>query len=543
MCAPAQTDERPNFILLMGDDHGWEETGYNGHPYLQTPVLDEMAATGLRLDRFYAAAPVCSPTRGSVLTGRHPNRYGTFGANSSIRPEEISIAHILGRAGYACGHFGKWHVGPVKAESPTSPGAMGFEEWVSHDNFFEMNPPLSRNGGPPEVFEGEGSEILIAEAIRFIEKAKESERPFFVVVWFASPHEPYSGLEKDLRLYDDLPESYQDQLVTLTSMQTGSPVQRPQREVLRERYAEITAMDRAIGQLRKQLDEMGLRENTLLWYCGDNGTPTEGVAASRLRGHKGAVYEGGVRVPGVIEWPAGIREPRVSDVNAVTSDILPTLSDLAGQPIPARPLDGITLKPLIDGNMTERPSPISFWSFDGSRRRDEQWKPYIDPELQKGTTPLVKLMDGIPTRNFRNYHYPGIVERDFGGRRAILENRYKLVLDAGETARELFDVRSDPAEEHNLIETHPEIADALARQLRDWQQSVLESLTDPGFLAGLMISMSSRKGSKFLTFHVTSVSALAFRAAMTINASYVCPPVIPRRSVSFNARHISAPVR
>jgi len=122
---------RPNFILMMGDDHGWEETGYNKHPHVKTPVLDEMAATGLRFDCFYAAHPTCSPTRASFLTGRHPNRMGTFDPGWSLRPEEISIAHILSKAGYRCGHFGKWHVGPVKKESPTSPGAMGFHEWLS----------------------------------------------------------------------------------------------------------------------------------------------------------------------------------------------------------------------------------------------------------------------------------------------------------------------------------------------------------------------------------------------------------------------------
>ena len=154
-------DRRPNIILCMGDDHGWDETGYNGHPHLKTPVLDKMAATGLRMDRFYSAHPSCSPTRGSVITGRHPIRYGTLAPNWSIRPQEISIARILKRAGYSCGHFGKWHLGPVKAISPTSPGAMGFHEWLSHDNFFEMNPILSRNGGVPEELRGEGSEVII----------------------------------------------------------------------------------------------------------------------------------------------------------------------------------------------------------------------------------------------------------------------------------------------------------------------------------------------------------------------------------------------
>src|SRR5690606_32989445 len=251
----------PNIILLMGDDHGWGETAYNGHPHLKTPVLDQMAVSGLRLDRFYAASPVCSPTRGSVITGRHPNRYGTFGAGWSLRPEEIGIAQFMKEAGYATGHFGKWHLGPVKAESPTNPGAMGFDEWVSHDNFFEMDPQLSRNGAAPELFKGESSEIVVSEAIKFIEKAKAEDQPFFVVIWFGSPHEPYSGLPEDLALYDQLPEGFGDRTVRLTSNETGRPVERPQREVLRERFAEITAMERSIGQMRDYVGEQGLREN------------------------------------------------------------------------------------------------------------------------------------------------------------------------------------------------------------------------------------------------------------------------------------------
>jgi arylsulfatase A-like enzyme len=446
---------------------------------LKTPVLDEMATTGLRMDRFYSASPVCSPTRGSVITGRHPNRYGTFTAGSSIRPEEISIAQLMKDAGYATAHFGKWHIGPVKAESPTNPKAMGFDEYLSHDNFFEMNPYLSRNGGPPELYEGESSEIIVEEAIRFMQKAKENDRPFFVVIWYGSPHEPYSGLDEDLALYDHLPENFGNRMVRLTSNETGLPVDRLQREVLRERFAEITAMDRSIGQIREYLGGEGLRENTLLWYFGDNGTPQEGVATVPFRGQKGNVYEGGVRVPSVLEWPARIPRPLVSDVNTVSSDVLPTLCAIAGQALPNRPLDGINLMPLFEGKMSERPEPIKFWN--GRPRQEEGYtpKPYIDPELQKGTTPLVKLMGGIATRNFQNYHHPDIQEKDFGGPRSILDNRYKLVIHGGtdeDALRELFDVREDPAEEKNLIEAQPEIAQKLEKQLRDWQQSVLESL-------------------------------------------------------------------
>jgi arylsulfatase A-like enzyme len=464
----------------MGDDHGWDETAYNGHPHLKTPVLDEMAASGLRFDQFYSASPVCSPTRGSVITGRHPNRYGTFAPNWSIRPEEISIAQLLGKAGYARGHFGKWHLGPVKAGSPTNPGALGFEEWLSHDNFFEMNPYFSRNGGPPGKFSGESSEILIDETIRFIDKARRGQRPFLAVVWFGSPHEPYSALEEDLALYDQLPEGYQDRLVSLTSLETGLSVKRPLREVLQERYAEITAMDRAMGQLRKYLADEGLRQNTILWYCGDNGVPNGVHVTTPFRGRKGQVYEGGIRVPGIIEWPARISKPRVTDVNSVTSDMFPTICDLLDLPLPGRPMDGISLKPLIDGEMRERPRPICFWDYDTSQVAEVDLKPYIAPELQEGTTPLVKKMDGRLTRNFRNVHHPVITERDFAGPRVILDNRYKLVVhdEAGtELITELFDLRDDPAEKTNLIEVKPEIAENLQQQLREWQESVLSSLT------------------------------------------------------------------
>lgn len=473
----AVADERPNIILCMGDDHGWDETGYYGHPHLKTPVLDEMAKNGLRLDRFYSAHPSCSPTRGSVMTGRHPNRYGTFAPNYSMRPEEITIAHLLKKAGYTCGHFGKWHLGPVKAGSPTNPGAMGFDEWLSHDNFFELNPELSRNGGPPERYPGESSEVVIKETIRFIEKAKKQQKPFLAVVWFGSPHEPYSGLDKDLALYDDLPEKYAGKTFRLTSNKTGKPVTRPLGEILRERYAEITAMDRAMGQLRDWLDQEGVRQNTVLWYCGDNGTPGDGIVTSPYRGRKGTMYEGGVRVPGIIEWPAGIKSPSISKMNTVTSDMLPTICDLVGVPLPDRPLDGISLKSLIQGQMTERPEPIGFWTFN--MREDKQKTPYLPPDLQTGTTPLVKMMAGRYTRNFTNFQHKMITPEDHKGPRTLLDNRYKLVIhEKGDSShKELFDIREDPAEKTNLIDAKPEVAAKLERKLHAWQESVLKSLT------------------------------------------------------------------
>jgi arylsulfatase A-like enzyme len=469
----------PNVVLMMGDDHGWEETGYHGHPHVKTPVLDEMARSGLRMDCFYSAHPSCSPTRGSFLTGRHPNRYGTFAPGWSFRPEEITIAQIMRTAGYACGHFGKWHVGAVKAASPVCPGAMGFHEWLSHDNFFELNPSLSRNGGPPEVFQGESSEILVREAIHFIDSTRKENKPFFTVIWFGSPHEPYSGLPADLALYDDLPAKYSSKKVRLTSNETGAQVARPQGDVLRERYAEITAMDRAIGILRKHLKEEGVRDNTLLFYCGDNGTSADASLASPHRGVKGQVYEGGVLVPGLIEWPARIPQPRLTNVRAHTSDLLPTLCALVGQPLPNRPLDGINLLPLLDGAMIERAGSIQFWEYDFRCFATNPPEPYINPKLQEGTTPLAKFMDGKATRDFKNYRQPPLSEADYRGARAIIDGHFKLVIhdrDGGEPKQELFELKSDPAEKADVMSEQPAVAKRLHSQLRSWQDSVLQSL-------------------------------------------------------------------
>ncbi len=476
-CASLQA-ATPNIILMMGDDHGWEETGYNGHPHVKTPVLDEMAATALKFERFYAAHPSCSPTRASFLTGRHPNRMGTFTPGWSFRPEEITSAHLLSKAGYHCAHLGKWHVGAVKKESPVSPLSMGFHECLSHDNFFEMNPSLSRNGGPPELFKGESSEILIREAIQVIERAQKAGKPFFQVIWFGSPHEPYSGLPEDLALYDDLPAKY-TKLVKLTSNETGGGTKRPQGEVLRERYAEITAMDRAIGTLRKHLAKQGLRDNTLLFYCGDNGTSPDAALGFPHRGAKATFYEGGTLVPGLIEWPARIPKPRSTSVRASTSDLLPTVAAIAGQALPDRPLDGIDLAPVLDGTMTARPTALHFWEYQAGGK-SARGEPYIDPELQKGTTPLVKKMGGKATRDFTNFKHPIISEEDHLGARSIIESDHKLVihdLRQGEPKIELFDLKADPAEKTNLLEQKPELAKELQSKLRQWQESVLKSLT------------------------------------------------------------------
>ncbi|RPH37444.1 MAG: N-acetylgalactosamine 6-sulfate sulfatase, partial [Planctomycetota bacterium] len=167
LLAAAPADSRPNVILVMADDQGWGDVGYHGHPALKTPNLDAMAAEGLRFDRFYAQSPVCSPTRGSVLTGRHPNRFGCFSWGHALRPQEATIAETLKAAGYATGHFGKWHLGSVRAGSPVSPGASGFDRWLSAENFYDTGAILSREGKAVQT-KGESSMIAADAAIEFM---------------------------------------------------------------------------------------------------------------------------------------------------------------------------------------------------------------------------------------------------------------------------------------------------------------------------------------------------------------------------------------
>lgn len=480
LSATLATAERPNIILMMSDDQGWGEVGYYDHPHVKTPVLDEMAAKGLRLDRFYSAAPVCSPTRASVMTGRHPNRSGVFTFNFALRPSEITVAQVLKEAGYRTGHFGKWHIGPVKAGSPNSPMALGFDEYLSHDNFYELDPPLSRNGTAPRIFKGEGSEIAVEHAMRFIDKNQTSDDPFFVVIWFGSPHVPYRGVARDLAHYSDL-----------------------ENEELKHRYAEITAMDYSIGLLRDHLDALGVADNTLLWFTSDNGDPVKsetGSYAGDLRDTKGSLHEGGIRVPAVIEWPAVVRRPARSSVPTVTSDIMPTLLDLLDlkHPDPSRPSDGISLKPLIvDGSMHQRSQPIGFWKYD---RRDEAANgPWLDAESQRGTTPtsdkkahghghrlaagtaIDQMPDvGNPAIEFYNYRHPVAKTENFGGAAAWTDNRYKLIVTAlksGEEAVELFDVVADPFENDNLASKHPQQVQRMREDLDTWRASVEQSLT------------------------------------------------------------------
>lgn len=356
---PVPNPTLPNIVLVMADDQGWGQTGYNGHPILKTPNLDEMANNGLRFERFYAAAPVCSPTRASVLTGRTNQRTGVESHGYALRLQEKTLATALSNAGYQTGHFGKWHLNglrgpgvPISAKDSHHPGVFGFDTWLSVTNFFDRNPILSRNGNFEE-FTGDSSEIIVDEALKFIREQASLKRPSFTVIWFGTPHSPFMAAPEDARPFAHLDRNSQDQ------------------------HGELVAMDRSIGTLRKSIKELEIAEQTILWFTSDNGglpkiTPN---TVGGLRGFKGSLYEGGLRVPAVIEWPSHIA-PRVTSYPTVSMDIFPTLADIVK--LPASSMlstnDGISLRKLFDGEIATRQKPIPFDCLGNQAVIDNDWK-------------------------------------------------------------------------------------------------------------------------------------------------------------------------
>ena len=415
----ADNATRPNIILCMTDDQGWGDVGYNGLKQIKTPTLDAMAAGGLKFNRFYAAHPSCSPTRASVLTGRHPYRSEVNWPGMPLRIEEMTIAQAVKRVGYTTGHFGKWHLSggapgkgrPLLASDPLHPGHFGFDHWFTVSNWFDTDWIFSRKGEQVKV-PGDGSDAIVGEALTFIEKNSTSETPFLAVIWFGSPHVPLKPTAEDLKAAG------------------GSAY-----------YGELIGVDRSLGTLRTGLRKLGIADNTLLWFNSDNGAWLDEKAApdtygsnQRLRGYKGQLWEGGIRVPGIIEWPARIPKPVTTDVPVCTSDIYPTLVSLLNISIPDQnlPLDGVSILPLVDGQMKERPKSIGFWH------------PSEKGDVLKGPA-------------------------------AWSGNRYKLHKLPGDIY-ELYDLTVDLAEKYNVAAQHPEIVNTMKTELTQWQESVRRSI-------------------------------------------------------------------
>jgi arylsulfatase A-like enzyme len=337
-----------------------------------------------------------------------------------LRRQEITIATMLGEAGYVTGHFGKWHLNalrgpgvPILKTDDHHPGHFGFDYWLSVTNFFDRDPIMSRMG-EFESLKGDSSKIVVSEALQFIGRHAGGDAPTLTVIWFGTPHSPFKAAEEDMASLEHLDEQS------------------------RNHYGELVAMDQSLGTLRQGLRKLKIADNTLLWYCSDNGglPKIQPDTVGGLRGHKGTIYEGGLRVPAVIVWPSGISRPRITMYPASVLDIVPTLLQIASldHPDPTRPLDGISLVPLFSSDRKRREKPIPFRHI---------------------------------------------------GRAAWLDNDIKLLtndLEAGEF--ELYDLNADPAEAKDLSQQRPRLAEKMRTELMRWNDSVNASFEGKDYPEG-----------------------------------------------------------
>ena len=427
-CSKKENLEKPNIILIMTDDQGWGQTGYYNHPALKTPNLDEMARNGIRFDRFYAGAPVCSPTRASVLTGRVNDRTGVFDHGYALRTQEKTIAQALKKVGYSTGHFGKWHLNglrgpgaPILKDDAYSPGKFGFDYWLSTTNFFDINPLMSKNGEFIDL-KGTSSKVIFDEALRFIEKNKETKSPFFAVIWDGSPHDPWLANDNDKKSFQNLDQKSQNH------------------------YGELVAFDNNLGIFRKKLREMNVSDNTIIWYCSDNGglKNINPETVGGLKGFKGSIWEGGIRVPAIIEWPLMIKKKQTTAYPASTMDIFPTIADIAqiDKTDMIQPIDGISLLPVINSKFEKREIKIPF------RFKD------------KG---------------------------------ALIDNNLKLIATSLINEEfELYDLENDPKESNNLANTKPELFKNMKSEYLEWSLSVDSSVLGRDYPENTLLDQPER---------------------------------------------------
>jgi arylsulfatase A-like enzyme len=437
---------KPNIILVMADDQGWGDTGYNGHPFVQTPALDAMARDGFVFDRLYAGAPVCSPTRASVMTGRSPIRTKVTNHGRYMRPRERTIGETLKAAGYVTGIFGKVHLGSGQPDSPCNPSGMGFDEWAIGLNFFDNDPYLSRNG-TVEHRKGKGSVILMDDAIAFLKKHKDGDRPMFTVVWFPSPHGPHKEVPDGSSLYGG-------------KKNAGY-------------YREITLLDQQVGRLRGELKSMGIADNTILWYCSDNGGLVKATSGGREK--KGSIYEGGLRVPGIIEWPARKLKGRTA-VPVSTCDMYPTLMAMAGVKSDSpHALDGIDVSDIMAGKVEKRSKPMGFWhNFQGGQGT---WSDRIQKAIMEKQHAGVPLPHDPPRMRKDVDEFPQFSEDTATGHAAWNDWPWKLHRINGKQF-ELYNLTDDPMETTDLSKDpkHKQRLQQMKKALNAWMRSVVRSL-------------------------------------------------------------------
>jgi arylsulfatase A-like enzyme len=351
---------RPNIIVILTDDQGYFDLGVHGCKDIPTPHIDSLARNGVRCSNGYVSAPQCAPTRAGLLTGRYQQRFGfehnSALPNSSLPLTETTLADRLKAAGYATGLVGKWHLGSDDKHHPLN---RGFQEFFGFLGGANPYLPQGNTDVVPRILRGREdanekeylTDAFAREAVAFI--GRHQKEPFFLYLAFNAPHGPLQAPEKYLKRFDTIPD-----------------------EKRRTYAAMVSAMDDAIGLVLGKLRSAGLEENTLIFFVSDNGGPTEVNASHNtpLRGVKGEVREGGIRVPFLVQWKGKLPAGKVYDRPVIQMDIHPTALAAAGVPLPAdAKLDGLDLMPHLTGAKTEAPHAVLYWRFNFPPSQPSKW--------------------------------------------------------------------------------------------------------------------------------------------------------------------------
>jgi arylsulfatase A-like enzyme len=395
--------QKPNILLIVSDDQGWPDLGCIGKKPIQTPHLDSIAKEGVRLTNYYVTWPACTPSRGSILTGRHPLRNGlydmvrndlvNYGHRYSaeeyatspemtigLDPQEKTLGDVLKTAGYRCGMVGKWDMGQARRYLPLQ---RGFDFFYGHGNNgidyytherYGVHSMFRGNSRTKEDQGGYATDLFKREALRFIRES--NEQPWFLYLCFNAPHgaSSFGSDEKNPKSRSGVqaPDEY-------IAKYAGSDVPNN----LKRYYAAVTCMDGAIGELLALLREQNQDQNTLVIFQSDNGGSGNGGNAP-LRGQKSTLWEGGLRVPFVARWPGKIPAGRVSDEFVTTLDLMPTLAAASSAKLPAGvTLDGYNVLPVFAGT-SPSPRKEMFWEFRGHKAARVGNYKWVDSERAKG---------------------------------------------------------------------------------------------------------------------------------------------------------------
>ncbi len=486
-CAGFANDKPPNVVVMYVDDLGWQDIGCYGGP-VRTPTLDRLAAQGVRFTDFHSGCAVCSPSRATVLTGRHHIRSGIYHVINDrdhamhLLESEVTIAEVLKQNGYDTVHLGKWHMGlPFGGRKKPTPYDHGFDYWFGTEN--TANPshkdPVNfrRHGKPLGRIEGYACQIVVDEAIAWLEKERQANKPFFLNIWFHEPHAPIAAPDEIVSQYGDLDDP--------AAIYSGT----------------IENTDRAIARLVEKLKAIDVLENTIIVYASDNGS----YRAQRngpLNGSKGSNFEGGIRVPGIVHWPRGISAGQVEKEPAGMVDLLPTICGLAQIDKPKGVhLDGSDLSPLLTGRRSEfqRHIPLFFLlptSNPTATVRDGRfalvaWRDYELPKDMKAMNDLMNQVEVILKRENSPELRDGgrlwskMFNTKFANQEAeklrvefLKFNRFQEswipTIKAGRYKRfELYDLDADIGQKTDITKQHPEVVNRLKQQLLDITASVM----------------------------------------------------------------------